>query len=392
MAIIDIRHTNVLTRNLQASTKIVANQGSSGSSKTWSLAQKFMYLALTTERPILISIVGKTFPALRATAMRDFFLVLREYGLYSEINHNKSEHIYRLELAEIEFFSADQPHKLKGRKRDYLWMSEADAFTWEDWIQLSIRTNIQISLDYNPSEEFHWIYEQVLTRNDCTYIHSTYKDNTFLEPERVKEIERLALIDENYWRVYGLGERGSNKAQVYTHAKIVSGLPMDREPDEVIYGLDFGYNHPMALVRVSLYGDDVYTEELIYERNMTNGDLIARMQEIGVPKRATIWADPARADAIEEIYRAGFNIHPAEKNVLEGIKAVKSVSWYIPDNSPSLVREYRSYKWKQDKNGKVLDEPVKFMDDLMDAVRYPIYNHLKSRQRSKRRATWTFPK
>jgi phage terminase large subunit len=316
-------------------------------------------------------------PALKASAMRDFFEILANLGLYDERNHNKSESIYSLNGNLVEFIGMDSPQKKRGSKRHRLWLNEANEFTHEDYRQLVLRTSGQITLDYNPSDEYHWIYDKVLTRNDCTFIKSTYKDAIkFLDPNLVAEIERLKDEDENYWRIYGLGERGSSKASIYTNWDLVDAFP--NEVDEECYGLDFGFNNPTSLVRTGIIDKkDLYVDEIIYQSYLTNSQLIELMETLGVPKGVPIKADSADPSRIKEIEAAGYFIEAANKgknSVKDGIDVLKRKNIHVTKSSANVQKEIKAYKWKEDKDGRVLDEPVKFNDHSLDALRYAVGN------------------
>jgi phage terminase large subunit len=320
------------------------------------------------ERNALFTICRKTLPSLKATAMKDFLDVLKFLDLYREANHNKTEMIYRLGTNEYEFISVDEPQKIRGRKRKYLWMNEANEFSHEDYRQLILRTTGQVFMDFNPSDEFHWIYEDVLTRPDCTFIQSTYKDNPFLEPEVIREIERL-----KDWRIYGLGERGISETTIYTHWKLSDGI---ENADELIYGLDFGFNNPTALVEIGIRDQDIYCQELLYESHLTNSQLIDKFNDLGISKKIKIYADAAEPQRIEEIRQAGYWIEPADKDVEKGIDTMKARKFYITKDSPNILKEVKSYRWKV-KDEKIMDEPVKANDHTMDAIRYAVHTHLK---------------
>lgn len=368
---LNLKVTPVFHRNWQADTRIVVNQGGTRSSKTYSICQLFI-VRLLQEHNKVLTICRKTLPSLKSTAMRDFFEILEGLKIYDEARHNKTENTYRIGSNLVEFVSLDQPQKKRGAKRDYLWMNEANEFNLEDWRQLSFRTTGQIFLDFNPSDEFHWIYDEVLTRDDVTFIVSTYLDNPFLPDSIVKEIERLKELDENYWKVYGEGQRGASSATIYTHWQLCDALP---EGGETIYGLDFGFNNPTALVQVVMKDNIIYAKELIYQSFMTNSDVIERLKELVPNKRAQLYGDAAEPNRIEEIYRAGFNIKAADKDVKKGIDSIKARGFYICKDSTNLLKEAKSYKWKEDKEQRVLDEPVKFNDHILDALRYAVHTH-----------------
>jgi len=368
---IKIKATDVFRQNRKEydkKTRIVVNQGGRGSSKTWSIAQLFL-LILFEEENVLLTVCRKTLPALRATAMRDFFEIMKDKGIYQEENHNKSDLIYRYGNNEIEFISVDQPQKVRGRKRQYLWMNEANEFAFEDFRQLNIRTERQLYMDFNPSDEFHWIYDEILPRDDSVLLRSTYLDNPFLDKQIVKEIEYLKNTDQNYWRIYGLGKRGVSETTIYTHWEFADKMP--DSPDDITYGLDFGYNNPTALIEYADRDQNIYWREMLYESHLTNTALIKRMKKLGIDKNKVIYADPSEPDRIEEIGLAGYNIQPAETSVKNGIDMIKGRKLYITKDSVNLLKEIKSYCWKE-KDGKSLDEPVKDNDHLMDAGRYAV--------------------
>jgi phage terminase large subunit len=372
---IELKHTNVFTRNLEATTKVVVNQGGTRSSKTYSLCQLFVYRCLI-EKGITISIIRKTMPFLKKTVMRDFFEIIKGLGLYELNNHNKTDSQYTLNGNLIEFLAVDDPQKIRGAKRDYLWFNEANEMDLEDWRQAILRTTKQAFLDFNPSDEFHWIYDHVLTRDDITFIKSTYKDNTFLNYQTIKEIERLQLTDLEYWKVYGLGERGQAKETIFSNWSTVNTIPDTF--DKIIYGLDFGFNNPTALVKVGIKDQVHYVSECIYQSGLTNSDLIPMLKSI--TGHNVVYADAAEPNRIEEMRRAGINIFSANKDVKHGIDSVKAKKLLITNDSPNLVKELRSYKYQVDSNGKVTEMPVKFNDHAIDAMRYAIHNETKISQ------------
>lgn len=354
---------------LQSKKKITIMQGGTRSSKTYNILIWFI-IKLLQEQGKVLTICRKTVPSIKATVLRDFIEILENNGLYDESLHNRTDNIYKLNNNIVEFVSLDEPQKIRGRKRDYLFLNEANEDTLQDWIQLIFRTTDKIILDFNPSDEFHWIYDEVIPRDDADFYITTYKDNVFLSPSIVKEIERLKEQDENLWRVYGLGQRGTSEAVIYKNWQETD----IKEPDgETYYGLDFGYNHPSVLTKIIFFDDGIYIKEIFYEKGLTNQDLINLLYALKIDKNAEIYGDSARPENIEEIYRAGFNIHPCKKgkdSVKLGIDHIKRHKLFVDKNSINLIKEIKSYKWKQDKNNKILDEPVKFNDDCMDAMRY----------------------
>ena len=374
MTQVKINTTNVFNRAYKSKTRITCLQGGTRSSKTYSLCQLFIIKCLE-ETGKTLTIVRKTLPALKGTAYRDVLNILKELELYAEENHNKSELSYLLNGNLIEFISVDQPQKIRGRKRDYLWLNEANEFTYEDWTQLILRTTEQIYLDYNPSDPYSWIYEKVLTRDDCTFIKSTYLANPFLDDDTIAEIERLKDLDPDYWRVYGLGEIGTVQTMIFRNFDLVD----DVQGRLIGYGLDFGFtNSPTALVEVRQLDDNLYIKEPLYEKRLTNTDLANKLKEFGIDRQTEIVGDSAEPKSIEEIYRQGFNIKPAKKGagIHLGIDIMRRYKLHITKDSLNAIKEFRGYKWATDKNGDVLNNPVKVNDHLIDATRYLCLNKL----------------
>ncbi len=362
--------------------RIQVHQGGTRSGKTYSILTALIELCQRNEDVNMsIAICRKTYPALRATAMRDFFEILHKEELYSENYHNKSESTYQLFGNMIEFFSVDESQKVRGRKRDFLFLNEANEFAFEDWQQLVLRTTEKVIMDYNPSDEYHWIYESVLTRDDCNFYKSTYLDNPFLSDLQVAEIERLKETDEYYWQVYGLGERGVSREiifQTHTFKDRPAGAKL------IAYGLDWGYtNDPTALAAVYLHDGALYIEEEIYEKGLTNSELANTMRSKGINRQIEIVADSAEPKSIDEVHRMGFNIKPAKKgsdSVRLGIDIMRRHKIYIHEGATNFIKEFRNYKWQTDKNGKILETPVDAWNHGVDAVRYVCLNKLGFKQ------------
>jgi phage terminase large subunit len=376
-----IKQTPVFNWNFDAlnnpDIRFMINQGGSRSSKTYSLCQMVIVYCLTNPGK-LVSIIRKTFPTLRGTVMRDFFEVMRDLELYDERAHHKTEQMYNFPNgSQVEFFGADNGQKLRGRKRDVLWINESNELSFEEFTQLNMRTTEKLIFDFNPSENFHWLYD-LISRPEAILIHSTYKDNPFLGEAQIKEIENLIMYDESYYKIYALGEKGSGKTTIYTHWKYYEHLP---EVKETFYGFDPGFNHPSSLVEVNIIDNTAYVKEIIYKSGLTVSDLIREMDELKISKSKDIICDTARPEIIEDLRRKGYNAKNAIKNVKEGIDSVKSTEVFIQKESLNILKEIAAYKWKS--NGDlVLDEPVKVYDDAMDAMRYAIHYWKSKNKRS----------
>ena len=355
--------------------------GGAGSGKSYSIAQLFIR-RLYEESDIKMLVLRKTLPALRITAYRLVQDILEEYELPYELN--KSEMTIKVGANEILFKSLDDSEKIKSYEGNYLWIEEATEISYEDFIQLNLRLRRknknalnQMFLTFNPISRFHWLNTQLIEgdRKDIGVHHSTYKDNPFLTAEYIAELE--GLTDENFYKIYTQGEFGELRNVIYSDYIIEDISKIELE--EAIYGLDYGYNNPNALLKVGIKDNEYYLTELLYQTHMTNQDLIEQLKELIKPSGA-IYADSAEPARTEEIARAGYDIHAANKNVLDGIDHLKSHKLHIDKNSVNLINEIRAYKYKEDRNGNVKEEPVKFRDHLLDAARYSIYTHSKQQK------------
>lgn len=366
----EIKATNIFQRNYQAlsnsDVRFIINQGGSRSSKTYSLCQLIIVYCLQNPNKV-VSIVRKTFPALRATVMRDFFEIMKDLNIYEKTNHNMSENIYRFNNGSIvEFFSVDDEQKIRGRKRDIGWCNEANELWFDDFQQLNMRTEQKLIFDYNPSDSVSWLYE--LPKDESILIKSTYKDNPFL-PESIKrQIEDLKRTDEAQYQIYALGEKAISRTNIYNTWEFISEKPMRFK--NYVMGLDFGYNHPTALMRVYWCDNDIYIEPVIYESYLTTSELIEKFKTLGINQTDDILADYSRPEIIAEMQNAGYNVNNANKVVKQGIDYVKSFKVYAKDDK-RIIREYENYKYKK-VGDMITDEPIKMFDDAMDAVRYAV--------------------
>jgi phage terminase large subunit len=346
--------------------RIIVNQGGTRSGKTFTLCQLLIALALKDK--CSISITSVAFPHLRRGAMRDWRTIMENSGLYDPNAHVRTEQVYNYPNGSyIEFFSSDNNLKVRGPGRDILFFNEANLTDFDTFTQLMLRTRKAIFLDFNPADEFHWIYDNILTRPDSYFIKSTYLDNPFLPDEQIKEIENLKNVDSNFWRIYGEGERGHSEGVIYTHWAAFVQNPTG----QTVYGLDFGYNNPTSLVRVTEEDQNLYCKEEIYQSHLTNSDLIPMIKQIVKPGEP-IYCDTAEPNRIEELKRAGVKALPANKDVKLGIDFLKSRKLFIHSGSVNLLKEIKSYKYMDQgkRLGNEPEVPLKLNDHAMDAMRY----------------------
>ena len=371
--------TNVVYQHLvNSDKKIVIEQGGTRSGKTYNIILWIIFEYCTRNHDKVITICRKSFPSLRATVLRDFISILQANSLYSEKYHNKSNSEYYLFGNLVEFISLDQPQKIRGRKRDLLFINEGNELFFEDWQQLIFRTQERIVLDFNPSDEYHWIYDKVIPREDCDFFKTTYLDNPFVEDSIIKEIERLRDTDEQYWQIYGLGERAASRSTIFKYTE-VNIIP--QEAELVAYGMDFGYtNDPTTFVSVYTQGLNLYVKEHLYKTQMTTQDinLFLKAEELlGKP----IYADNAEPRLISELRKMGHNIAPSIKgrdSINAGIDLLKRYKINVLSSSTNAISEFRNYKWKEDKAGMLINTPEDKHNHIIDSCRYATYSILSS--------------
>lgn len=375
-----IKVSKVFQKTFNAKTTTVINVGGARSGKSYAMAQLLIYKAVN--EICQIAVTRKTMPALKMTALRLILTLLKEYNLFAPACFNKTENIYQMGPSRFQFFSLDDPEKIKSAEFNYIWMEEATEFTYQDYAVLLTRLSAprtsdgknQIFLTLNPTDINCWIYKKLFTQQDITVIKSTYKDNNFLQESYIKTLLSLKDYDLNAYKVFALGEWGASEKIIYKNWSLVDELPPN--PTEIFYGLDFGFNNPTALVQVAVYDGKFYVKELLYQSGLTNTALIEKLKTLlSGQETKTIYADAAEPNRIAEIAASGLNIKPAQKNVLNGIMSVKSDTFFVTKSSTNLIKELQTYSWKSDANGNILEEPVKFNDHLLDALRYGIYTY-----------------
>jgi len=365
--------------------KIFVLYGGAGSGKSYTTAQYIIYRALS-DRNCRILITRKTNPSLKTSAYQLIRDLLQEMEI--KYRENKSDQIIMLSNgSRILFKSMDDPEKIKSAEFNYIWMEEATEFTIDDYQQLRLRLRRvapyhrknQLFLTFNPISVVNWVYKTFFEHQqpiDVRKLKTTYKDNPFLDKDYIKMLEELAEQDETFYKIYTLGDFATPQNLVYNNYVISDEMP--EHFDEVIYGLDFGFNNPTALVKIGIHDGVYYIFEELYQTKLTNSDLIEYLKQLNIS--GPIYADSAEPARIKEILDAGFEIYPANKDVKTGIDFVKRQKLVIHSKATNIIKEIQSYKWKEDRNGNVLDEPVKFMDHTLDSIRYAIYTHYSKPQ------------
>uniref|UniRef100_A0A6M3J2T7 Putative terminase n=1 Tax=viral metagenome TaxID=1070528 RepID=A0A6M3J2T7_9ZZZZ len=358
----------------------VLHEGGTSSSKTWSIMQFLAMLAQTTKAPLLISVVSESLPHLKRGAVRDFFNIIGE----SETNNlyfNRTENMYSRPdwKGRIEFFGADDAGKVRGPRRDILFINEGNNVPWETARGLDIRTAKFTIVDWNPVSEF-WAHEHWKNRDGNAYCHSTYLDAKLanvIPQQLVDDIESYRDTDPNWWNVYGLGLIGKIEGLVHPYFKIVDKLPAG----DYFYGLDFGFsNDPAALTKNIIIGENLYSQELLFEKGLTNDALSRKMDLAKVRKNwDEIFADSAEPKSIQELVDMGWNVKPCEKgqgSVEYGIQKVNQYKQHWTKDSVNGIKSQRNYRYVEDKDGRFTQKPAHAFSDIMDSRRYAVSTYL----------------
>jgi phage terminase large subunit len=354
---------------LKKRTKII--QGGTSASKTFSVLAVLIDKALKSS--VEISIVAESIPHLRRGALKDFLKIMKWTNRYIDASFNKS--LLRYEFGNgsyMEFFSADDSSKLRGARRDILYINECNNIEFESYNELSIRTKKEVYLDFNPANEF-WVHTELKDELDTDFIILTYKDNEALDEAIVAQIEKNRLKAStssywaNWWRVYGLGEIGMLEGVIFSNWKVIDTIPV--EAKLLGYGLDFGYtNDPTTIIEVYNYNGKRILNEICYQTGMVNSDVAKKLES-----NVIAYADSSEPKSIEEIKRQGKTIKGVTKgqdSINFGIQIMQGQEYLVTSSSVNLIKELRAYCWDSDKTGKRLNKPAGGNDHAIDAVRY----------------------
>ena len=362
------------THKILALTKRIRGvSGGTSASKTISILLWIIDYAQSNKNE-LISVVSESFPHLKRGAMRDFLNIMEEHNYFKDDRWNKTDYTYTFETgSKVEFFSADQPGKVRGPRRDVLFINEANNISYETYTQLEIRTKKIIWIDHNPVSEYWW-YTEVLPHNDVDFITLTYKDNESLDPQIVQSIESKRY-NKNFWQVYGLGQLGVAEGRIYSDWKEIDEVPHEARLER--YGLDFGYtNDPTASDAIYRWNGAFIIDEVIHQKGLSNKQIVDLYSNM---PRALVIADSAEPKSIDEIKSYGISILPSLKgqgSILKGISYVQNQRIFITKRSINTLKEYRNYLWQTDNDGKIINEPDVIWNHHMDEIKYAI-NSLK---------------
>ena len=377
----EIKTTKVFKELLQAwvnGNRRCLLEGGTAASKTFSALQFLQIVAQEARETLLISCVSESVPHIKRGCIRDFFKILDE-PVDNNPYWSKTEFIYRRPgwKGVIEFFGADDDSKVRGPRRDILFINEGNNIPWETARGLDIRTSRFTIVDWNPVGEF-WAHQNWIGELDNAYSHSTYLDAVKVLPEQVvKDIESYKDKDPNWWNIYGLGLLGKIEGLVYPFFEQIDKLPLG----DKFYGIDFGFSiGPTVVVANVIIGDKLYSQELIYETGLTNDALSRKMDLLGIRKNYDeLYADAAEPKSIEELCQLGFNVKPCVKgpgSVEYGHQKVNQFSQYWTKDSINCIKEQRNFRYIQDKDGKLTDKTTHSFSHGMDSRRYALMTYI----------------
>jgi len=374
--------TTALKKLLRLKKRIKVVRGGTSASKTFSILPILIDRAIKTP-DLEISVVSESIPHLRRGALKDFLKIMMALGRYNDNQFNKSTLKYTfVNGSYIEFFSVDQPDKLRGARRNVLYVNECNNVDFDSYYQLAIRTSGEIWLDYNPSSLF-WVDREIINQDDVDFITLTYLDNEALSDTIVKEIEsakekaKTSSYWENWWQVYGLGQTGSLEGVCIPDWQEIQ-LPT--EARLLCYGMDWGYsNDPTSLIAMYKYNDAYIFDELIYQKGLLNSDISDLLKTNGV--NDIVYADSAEPKSIAELNSYGHNVLPVSKgrdSIVYGLNLINQNKVYVTSRSKNLINELRNYIWMVDKQGNKLNKPIDAYNHAIDAMRYAMTSQLEN--------------
>lgn len=359
-------------------------QGGTSASKTISILIYLIARAQSDKKPTVTSIVSESVPHLKRGVVRDFKNILQTQQYWKDVNWNATDSIYTFETGSIiEFFSSDNGDKLRGARRDRLFINEANNVTFEAFEQLEVRTKEFIFIDFNPTNEF-WVFTDILgKRDDVDHIVLTYLDNEALDQNIVQSLEQRKNRT-GWWKVYGLGLLGEVEGRIFTGWQTIDDTPHEARLER--YGLDFGYtNDPTAIVAVYYHNGGYILDEITFQKGLSNKQIADII--LAQPQKALTIADSAEPKSIDEIRSFGVNILPCQKgkdSVRQRIQMAQDQRITVTKRSVNIIKEYRNYLWATDKQGALIspNEPEHTWSHSMDAFMYGLVTivPLKRRQ------------
>ena len=382
--------TSAINKILQLKKFCRGVQGGSSAGKTYAILP--ILIDIATKAPLSeISVVAESIPHLKRGAMKDFKKIMVETGRFFDDRWNATDFKYTFANgSQIEFFSADNDAKLRGARRDWLYMNEANNMNFHSYTELASRTKKGVYLDWNPTNPF-WFHDELINDSDVDFLIINYLDNEACPESALNFINKAKQKADqgsgfwtNWYRVYGLGEIGSLEGVVFNNWVQCDAIP--KEAEFISYGLDWGFtNDPTSLIAAYRYEGKIYVDELLYQTQLTNSDIVAKLKALNVSTSQCIVADSAEPKSIQDLTNAGFYVEPARKgpdSIKASIDRLQQYEIVVTKNSLNLIKELRQYKWAKDREGKALNAPEDVMNHAIDCLRYVGLNKLSQYENS----------
>ena len=357
---------------LQKPVRVI--QGGTSAGKTYSILQYLILYSL--KKNLLISVVAESIPVIKRGAQKDFFDILNSMDLYDEAHHNKTDRTYQLGNSTFEFFGVEDASKLRGSRRDILFINEANNISYEAFQELNVRTKKFTFIDYNPTAPF-WATTDLIGQENVDFIVVTYQDNEFLDGKIITEIESWKEKAEtsdywaNRWKVMGLGQMGMQSGAIIQDWREIEELPINAQL--LGSGLDFGFSQdPTSLISVYKYNDEIIVDEAIYQKGLLNSQIANLIRERDA-KGAVIYADSAEPKTIAELKSYGLQIVPVVKgrdSINYGLQLIQEQPLKVTSRSQNLIKELQNYTWAKDREGNPQPFPIDDWNHGIDALRY----------------------
>ena len=327
------------------------------------------------------SIVAESVPHLKRGAVKDFKKIMLQTGRWQPEHWHDTDKKYTFANGSyIEFFGADDGAKLRGARRDRLFMNEANKMSFETYTMLASRTHGQITLDWNPTNRF-WFHEELLGDDDVDFLILTYKDNEAC-PQRAKEFilkakekAKTSTFWENWYTVYGLGLIGSLEGVVFGNWS----LGTFDESLTSVFGQDYGFSiDPTTLIETAIDKPNkrIYIRLHFYKTRLTTSEIHALNQTYA--GRKIIVGDSAEPRLIAEIKSKGNNLVAVKKgkdSIMTGIAMMQDYELIVQEaGGTELIRELNNYIW----NDKAKQKPIDAFNHCIDAIRYAVYYQLSN--------------
>lgn len=378
--------TSAFKKIMRLNKSIRVVQGGRSSSKTISILQMFIFLAISKRENLIISVVAQSLPNLKSGALRDFDKLLKDLGLYDKFEINKTDKTYTYGSNLIEFFSVDGESSRLGSRRTHLYINEMDGIKFDTYLELQGRTSDFTIGDFNPRRRF-WATEELKGDPSVDYLILNYKDNEYIPKQELEGIMFYKRKAEetnspywlNKWRVLGLGELGVVDGLIFEEGNdwdVIENLP--EEARYLGAGLDFGFTHVTAIVKLYEYMDSTNRRSIIMKQSLFKAGLTAPMIANHIKgdielMSSVITCDSARPEMISEIRLHGIPVTSHKKrDVMSGIDLMHSFPKFITADSEDMIQEFRSYSYAKNRSGENLGVPNKSADNdnSIDAARY----------------------